>query len=247
MKLEAILNGVTRMEDGLADIRLRDESGQEHQLDMPMGDLVRRCGVPSPVALDLLVTASLCYCADKTVPRGKASDGWTRELDLNLPVSDPGLWASVEGALSQTLTFLTGDLWNLCFYRAPQGLFERPSQRPLPDVSPFDAVSLFSGGLDSLAGAIDLLSQNSTKRLLLIGHYDSPGARSVQADLGSKLKGQYPGRVEIMHVRVAHRPAKAAEETLRSRSFVFLALGLCAAQAFAEDIQIGRASCRERV
>jgi hypothetical protein len=41
-----------------------------------------------------------------------------------------------------------------------------------------------------------------------------------------------------MHVRVAHRPAKAAEETLRSRSLVFLALGLYAAQAFGLDVPL---------
>ncbi len=41
----------------------------------------------------------------------------------------------------------------------------------------------------------------------------------------------YPYRFAIEHIRVAHRPAEAAEETLRSRSFVFIALGLYGAQA----------------
>jgi hypothetical protein len=188
MKIDAVLNGTARMEDGLADIRIRDENEQEHQLDLPAGELFRRCGVPSPVALDLLITASLCYITDKTVPRWMESDGWARELDLTLPVSEPDRWASVAETFSQTLSFLTGDVWHLHFYQAPHALFERPTQRPLPDVSPIDAVSLFSGGLDSLAGAIDLLAGNGKQKVLLLGHYDSPGPRKVQAELGSKLR-----------------------------------------------------------
>jgi hypothetical protein len=50
--------------------------------------------------------------------------------------------------------------------------------------------------------------------------------------LAAKLGEEFPNRFDIEHVRVAHRPIKAAEETLRSRSFVFIALGLYAAQAF---------------
>ena len=238
MKIEAALNGTARADDGLADLRIRDEDGQEHQLDFPIGELVRRCGVPSPVALDLLITASLCYITDKTVPRRPAFDRWTRNLDLSLPVSEPDRWTPVADALSQTLSFLTGDVWHLHFYQTPHALFERPTQRPLPEIAPIDAVALFSGGLDSLAGAIDLLAGDGAQKVLLIGHYDSPGPRKVQAELGLKLQEQYPGRVEIMHVRVAHRPAKAAEDTLRSRSLAFLALELYAAQALGSDIPL---------
>jgi 7-cyano-7-deazaguanine synthase in queuosine biosynthesis len=238
MKLEAILNGTARMDDGLADIRLRDEADQEHQLDLPFGELFRRFGMPNPIALDLVITASLCYLVDKTVPRQSAPDNWTRSLDVTLPVSEPKRWFPVADELSQALTFLTGDIWQLHFHQSSHALFEPPAQKPLPVIAPANAVSLFSGGLDSLAGAIDLIAGTHHQRVFLIGHYDSPGPRKVQAYLGSRLRQQYPGRVEILHVRVAHRPVKAAEETLRSRSFVFLALGLYAAQALGTDIPL---------
>jgi 7-cyano-7-deazaguanine synthase in queuosine biosynthesis len=238
MKLESTLNSTARMNDGLADIRLRDETEQEHQLDLQFGELFRRFGMPNPVALDLVITAGLCYLVDKTVPRQSAPDNWTRSLDVTLPVSEPNRWFPLADKLSQALTFLTGDIWQLHFYQSPHALFEPPAQKPLPVIAPANAVSLFSGGLDSLAGAIDLIAGAHHQRVLLIGHYDSPGPRTVQAYLGSRLRQQYPGRVEILHVRIAHRPAKAAEESLRSRSFIFLALGLYAAQALGADIPL---------
>jgi len=232
MRIETFVNSACRMRDGLADIRVRTEDGQEHQMDLPFGDLYRRCGLPSSMALDLLITASICYMIDKTVPRASAIDGWTRELQVRLPVSDPQCWAQVGEELARTLTFLTGDLWSLEFFSTPQPMFQDPEGNRLPLTSSTQAVSLFSGGLDSLAGAIDLLSAADTGRILLIGHYDSSGPRKVQSVLAAKLTESFPNRFDIEHVRVAHRPEKAAEETLRSRSLVFIALGLYAAQAF---------------
>jgi 7-cyano-7-deazaguanine synthase in queuosine biosynthesis len=107
----------------------------------------------------------------------------------------------------------------------------------MPNGFQADTVALFSGGLDSLAGAIDLMAASSS-RVLLVGHYDSPGPRKAQATLAGMIKQRYPGRLDIVHVRVAHRPSKAAEETLRSRSLVFLALGLFAAQGFGPNVPL---------
>jgi hypothetical protein len=132
MKIQALVNPENRGKDGLADIRIRTEEGLEHQLDLPFGDLHRRCGLPSPLALDLVITASLCYTVDKTVPRSVAGDGWTRDLHVSLPVSAPKLWTSVGEDLSKTLTFLTGDEWHLYFHKSPTALFVPPKGNPLP-------------------------------------------------------------------------------------------------------------------
>src|SRR5579862_669878 len=232
MKLDVFENPAARAADGLADIRIRNEAGQEVQLDLPFRDLYRRCGLPSQTALDLLLVAGCCYVIDKTVARSVAStDGWTRTLEVSMPVSDPTLWVAAED-LSKALTFLTGDTWHLSFTQREQPAFIAPAKEPTPMFEAAEAVCLFSGGLDSLAGAIDLLSDAAPQRVLLVGHYDSPGPRKVQTALASKLVAWRPKRVKDLHVRVAHRPAEAAEESLRSRSFVFVALGIYAAQAF---------------
>jgi hypothetical protein len=84
----------------------------------------------------------------------------------------------------------------------------------------------------------DLPAPNDATRVLFVGHYDSPGPRTDQAGLAGRLAKQYPNRSRILHMRVAHGPEKAAEETLRSRSFVFLALGLYAAQALGPAVPL---------
>jgi hypothetical protein len=238
MKLTVTVNVAARAGDGLADIHVCSESGQDHQLDLPFREVYERCGVPNATALDLLLTASLCYVIDKTVARREAGDGWTRELEVALPVSDPQRFVAVAEDLSQTLGFLTGDVWHLQFFESPVPLFEVPAKPKLPLIEPADVVSLLSGGLDSLAGGIDLLAPNDGTRVLFVGHYDSPGPRTDQARLAGRLAKRYPSRSRILHVRVAHRPEKAAEETLRSRSFVFLALGLYAAQALGPAVPL---------
>jgi 7-cyano-7-deazaguanine synthase in queuosine biosynthesis len=238
MKIDAFLNPADRAQDGLCDIIIRMEDGRECHLDLPFRDLYRRCGLPSSLALDLLITAGICYAVDKSVSRILAPDGWTRDLEIKIPVSDPNPWLPVNEALSETLTFLTGDVWRLSFYQANGSLFQKPKKEAIPTVYSAEAVSLFSGGLDSLAGAIDLLTGSDSSKIFIIGHYDAGGPRKTQSDLAAGLNQSYKDRLRIEHVRVAQRPAKAVEETLRSRSFVFIALGLYAAQAGGPEVPL---------
>jgi len=229
MKIEALVNVTRRAADGLADIHIRLESGQEYQLDLPYRDLYRRCGLPNALAMDLLITASLCYIVDKGVPRSGSTDNWTRDLEITIPVSDSQLWTGVAEELAETLAFLTGDSWHFTFSQLAEPIFAG-SETLMPASSSTQVVSLFSGGLDSLAGAIDLLNSNAA-RILFMGHYDSSGLK-VQSVLASALDLRYPNRCDIQHVRVAHRPDQAIENTLRLRSFLFIAIGLYGAQAF---------------
>lgn len=232
MKIDAFVNTEGRAKDGLAEIRIRHESGQEYQLDLPFHDLYARCGVPSARALDLLITASTCYVVDKTIPRSSSDNAWTRNLRVTLPVSEPKIWSKVASELAEALGFLTGDEWSLSFKKAQGALFEPPNgETRLPLALGVKSVCLFSGGLDSLGGAIDLLSEAQNRKVLLIGHYDGAGPRKVQASLASELQKVYPEGFFIEHIRVAHRPIEAAEDTLRSRSLVFIALGLYGARA----------------
>lgn len=239
MKIDASVNPKNRARDGLADIRIHHDDGREFELDLPFGDLYRRCRVPSARALDLLITASTCYIVDKTVPRGASDDCWSRKLLVSIPVSEPAPWSKVAGDLSETLSFLTGDEWSISFKKAGCSLFEPPKGNvPLPVACGINGACLFSGGLDSLSGAIDLLSEHKTGNVLLVGHYDASGPRKVQGYLAAELQKSYPQRVSIEHVRVAHRPAQAVEDTLRSRSLVFIALGLYGAQAGGPEVPL---------
>ena len=117
---------------------------------------------PTRPAADLLVLAAAAYCADKTSARAAAPDSWTRRLRLAFPAADPTSFDT--GLLKQTLGFLTGDWWHLTAYPEPVDPLAALGPLPTALLPALDAVSLFSGGLDSLCGVIDLLEQNSSLR-----------------------------------------------------------------------------------
>lgn len=83
-------------------------------------------------------------------------DGWTRELRLIVPVAEPDRWqAAAPIFILRLLNFLTGDRWSLGFRARPRR-FANVAPTPLTRLigAPFDDLALFSGGLDSLIGAL---------------------------------------------------------------------------------------------
>jgi 7-cyano-7-deazaguanine synthase in queuosine biosynthesis len=243
MTISVNLDGDKRHSDGLAAIILEGPELATVEVDLPFQSLLKSLGAPNPMALDLLMIAGASYVIDKATARRGSSDAWTRDLKVNFPVSDPKRWKKVAARLDAALTFLSGDVWRTSFRQAPCKLFVAPKRRrkvsPLPgEPTTFHSVALFSGGLDSLVGAIDFLKQNPTLNLILIGHYDAAGPRSQQEDLHKQIKGHFPGRTKLVQVRVAQRPAKNTESSLRSRSIVFLGLGIYAASEIGADVPL---------
>ncbi len=237
MNISINIDETNRREDGLAQIVVDVPALELSRiLDLPFASMYSRCGIPDDTTLDLLLVASLCYVIDKNVPRAFAFDFWTRDLNVEIPVSEPRKWQKVNTELKQTLDFLTGDNWQFSFRKREEQLFQKPKpkirRKPLPPIlEEIDTVCLFSGGVDSLIGTIDLLESNNFKGIHLVGHYDAPGAKKAQSDLFKKIVLEYPQKAELLQVRVSHKPSRANENTLRSRSFVFIALGLYAARA----------------
>ena len=246
MIVECLWDAAERHDDGLAAITVSvPELQLRCALDLPFKELSARCGKVDPISLDLLMVASLCYVIDKMVPRATAWDNWTRQLEVEFPVSSPGEWATVRDDLEEALSFLSGDIWQLSFrpikapyFRLPTMTHHRRRRVPTPIETRVTAVCLFSGGLDSLSGAIDLLSENEHSRVCLVGHYDTAGPRSDQQQIFAEIRKHYPRRVDLVQTRVSHKPDAAQEMTLRSRSFVFMALGLYMAKAMGVDVPL---------
>ncbi len=170
-----------------------------------------------------LLLALGVWAADKLVQRAIQPDAWTREIILGLPASPA--WAGLAPRLGRLVSFLTGDAWTI----QPR---EAPTKLDFAGKWPYDwqptAVALFSGGLDSLIGAIDLLEQDH--RLVLVSHYDYGQLAATQQTLAAALTEHYgPDRLHHLAVRVQF---EGPELTLRSRSLLYLALGLTAAAAF---------------
>src|SRR5256885_12015704 len=119
MRVEIRLVSTRRQTDGLALLGVRvPDLDVDYDLDLPFKALFERCSIPDPIALDFLITASLCYVIDKIVPRTNAADNWTRTFEVEFPVSDPKVWVKVVRDLETALSFLTGDIWQLSFRAA---------------------------------------------------------------------------------------------------------------------------------
>lgn len=207
-----------------------------------IGDLTRGLGTPDPLAVDLLRLAVAVYGADKIVLREGEADRWTRPLRLHIAVADNARWRGAASAFASALRFLTNDDWDIRF-RADQS--QRAGASP-PLFGP-DAVCLFSGGLDSLAGAIDLLEDGHS--VVLVGHYDSNHLLPRQEYLYERLRAAY-GDGRVMYQPFYLRPASVSgaqarplptrrESTTRSRSFLFMAAaGVVASSVGLDSMQM---------
>jgi queuosine biosynthesis protein QueC len=173
---------------------------------------------PSARAWDFLSIALSVIAADTAGLRDKSADGWTRSFELTIAVIDPEFWSTEARALQSALQFLTTDQWQINFIAGgSQPKPPKPTTHP-----PQDSVTLLSGGLDSLIGAIDLSAQGKTP--LAVSHIvrgDAQKQAEFAAGTGSGLK-----HFALNHVVVTPGPI---ENTQRARSIIFLAFGVIAA------------------
>lgn len=237
-----------------ADIRLLDWAPAQTTATVQTGDTGPEFFAswrPPRAAADLMLLGASVYCADKTTRRRGTPDSWTRNVTLRLPVGDTATWRLA--GFDSALRFLTGDLWEIQPYDSRRhplaGVAGVPTvDRPVGlDV---DGVCLFSGGLDSLCGVIDLLENDTERRLCLLSHHEGGQASTAQQLLLDELNGHY-GAERIVSRRLYLRPAPAnnhqarplprlRENTTRSRSLLFLsaALALAAAEGPAVPVYV---------
>lgn len=191
---------------------------------------------PSPIISDLLMLALAVYTADLRISRAFGADRWSREITVHLPVSEPDLWGAAEPHLAGTLGFLSGDNWHFVFRERPQKLEEERAELPDPKIN---KVALFSGGLDSFVGAVDLLD-GTDDTIALVGQYGAGSTHSSQEGTHTILNEAFPGRTIRMGfwVQPSRPGTNSDEDTMRSRSFLFLALGTAVAHSSGPDVPL---------
>lgn len=232
----------------------RDEVATEIQfvqankrLDFGIGkaieDLAKLKIFPSETGVDLMVLAAHIYAADTRISRDSESqDGWTREIRLVVPVKDVDLWRTTSTTIVRMLNFLTGDRWIVDFRNRPEG-FDKTVESSSKELLglPYQNLSLFSGGLDSLIGAIDELERGNTP--LLVSHAGEGSVSGSQNALFSRLQSHYKDRA-FQRLRVwMEFPTNlvkgvSPEKTTRGRSFLFFAAGIFASSGFENDIKL---------
>lgn len=197
---------------------------------------------PSETAADLVLLAAVVTAADTRISRAAdAQDSWTREIDLHVPVSDAPLWTSLAPLIVTTLNFLTGDRWGMHFRPRPPTVPHLASAPTKARTANPDSICLFSGGLDSFIGAVDLLADGRTP--LFVSHYWDGITSTRQTYCSTALQAHFPAnRLHQMRARVGFPAdtvdADAVEDTLRGRSFLFFALAALAADAVGGDMDI---------
>ena len=220
---------------------LKDNGKLEFGLDKAIEGLGEYGLTPTDTSVDLALLAATVTAADTRISRRlNAQDFWTREIALHIPVADPALWGNQAELLSKLLNFLTGDRWSLHFRERPEveGGLIKASTKPR-SLNP-TSVCLFSGGLDSFIGAIDLLSQGLTP-LFVSHHWDSVTAK-YQRNCSALLKARYSQAFGHVRAHVGFKRTtflqETGEDTLRGRSFLFFSLAALAADSVGERMVI---------
>jgi hypothetical protein len=190
---------------------------------------IQRAGLrPSEKIWDFNTIALSVASADNSLTRKGSADGWTRQIDLTVHLCNPSVWEPAKQEFEKTLRFLTGDFWSLTFKDGGVSLPAQPHREfNLFESTDFDedCVCLLSGGVDSLAGAIDFVTE---------GHCPIFVSQVVRGDADTQRTYAERIRPESHHFQWNHNihlPDDESEVSTRGRSIIFFAFAALAASA----------------
>ena len=228
-------SGIEENPDRDLRLRLWGKDGPD-KITLRIEDIHKKMSKDVPDSFqDLLEIATYVYSADQAIPRG-ADDvdsfghGWRRNLHFIIPVRDPDFWngEEIQQALCSTLGFLSDDSYHFEFTKlkeaqAFQGYLDFNDDGRLLGYP--EQVVMFSGGLDSLAGAIDEVL-NEKHRVVLVTHKSTPKLNKRHRRL-EKMIADKAGENAPLHigVRVNKNKGLNYEYTQRSRSFLYVSIG----------------------
>lgn len=195
----------------------------------------------SPEAIDLLYISLAVFAADRLALRNNAMDGWSRNIELYIPVLELSKWASNCGLLEKMTGFLSGDYWKFHFRKREFTAKERHHKLKMENskqtIKSYDKICMFSGGLDSFIGAIDIL-ENRTPNTLFVSHYGGgKGTKEYQDLLKEKIISRYSLEERDFHQYYA-KVTNGIEDTTRTRSFMFFAHAITVASSLDKTIDL---------
>lgn len=192
----------------------------------------------TPRLVDLLEIAAYVYAADCSTSRegwtkSTMTENWQRDFTFVIPVRDHAFWSqsSISTLLIDALQFLSSDKYTFDFRPSPRMAVQEfldygEEDWPFYDV---ERVIMFSGGLDSLAGAVETAKRG--ERLVLVSHRSVPAMDSRQKNLFNKLKDLYGAEMTRIPVWVNKAEKIRGDYNQRTRSFLFSALGVVIASS----------------
>lgn len=178
---------------------------------------LRISGINPPASfLDFAILAMSVVAADKAILRKNSPDGWTRQIELEIPLYEVEKWSRVKTKLEWMLRFLSGDFWVLSFVQLPEKITVQTDNK-YPGK---DSVCLLSGGMDSLVGGIDLCEDGRTPLFV---------AQTVRGDAEHQRKyADVLGKDNLCQWGCHVSKRGASENSTRARSIIFFAYALLA-------------------
>lgn len=192
-----------------------------------IGDVKKAGLTPSAASWDFLTLALAISAADHAVERSLSADGWTRTIELEVALCAPAPFEELTAEFEDALRFLTGDFWKLSVV---EGGYPPPIPKQ-PVIYDADCVSLLSGGLDSLIGALNLNVLG--RRPIFVSHI-AKGDSETQVSYAKTLGGSERHLQWNQNVRL--KPQRDDEGSTRGRSIVFFAFAALAADSQAQAI-----------
>ncbi|MFM0758090.1 hypothetical protein [Paraburkholderia strydomiana] len=176
---------------------------------------------PDALAYDLMTVIGAVTYADLTLVR-RHSQGWSRRLELEIPVYDISRWSSsAESSLTHCLNYLTGDIWSFRFVKR-QGEVEAPPQDPLGRGLSENRSRVFvpfSHGLDSFAQVRLLQQAEPFTEIVCIRASDRPW-KSIR----SALRHNSAHSIQYIPVPVSVKRRHHSERSFRTRPFIYYLL-----------------------
>ncbi|MDO9534067.1 MAG: serine protease [Bacillota bacterium] len=189
------------------------------------------------IIIDLLQIASFVFCADRQAYRGArdslSNKSWGRSMYFEIPVNDINFWSSDEviHALENALAYMTGDRqYHFTFVKATKNNIKDSEYQlslfsdAIINIAVDTDVMLFSGGLDSLAGAIERLNQLPERNLCLVTHMSNNRTMKTQKTLIAELQKKYNNRIFPYFFECRFKKLSSIEESQRTRMFLFSAI-----------------------
>ncbi len=185
-------------------------------------------GAPTTLESDMLRVAAAIFAADRAALRGVREDV-CRTIQLTVPVVNVSRLLPLIPQVEEVLRLLSNDAWEIAL-DATAGVPERA----FAVVPPAGKTLLFSGGLDSLAAAVEF--GVGPGELELVSHVTrntfTSGAQRVLAERVERSGGRIRHRQFFVSSRDGGPTnlKHAEENSQRTRSFIFLVLGALVAR-----------------
>lgn len=198
-------------------------------------------------AIDMLYISLAVFAADRLILRENGEDAWSRDIELYMPVLCVEKWNACQLLIEDMLKFLTGDKWKICFRERQSTEIEKKARKKWEKEKErnlsISKICMFSGGLDSCIGAIDLLCDNKdTSDMLFVSHY---GGGKGTVEYQDMLKDAFIERFNLKkenfiqnYAAIVSKKEDKTEDTTRSRSFMFFAHAIAYASAMGKNVEL---------